>query len=381
MDESLETTSKKGGITTRNVNAYLDYCRRNSTNKGGIEMRNRMIVVPILCAAVLVVALLSSASAKEPEPRTLSYAFYYGMNHPQAIPTIAWTKKIEQETNGRIKFKIYPGATLISPTECFEELKKGVADLTTLTVAYSPHGFPIHKGTFAFYYGVPDDTVRRRMFKYQIAPKFPEILDEFKEVKIVRLNAGSNYQLISIKPVRTLDDLKGMTIKATGDLANFIKACGGEGIPMPMSEVYMALQKGTIDGCLAPYETLKAFKFAEAAKYVTILDLTGSPYPSEAMNLDTWNSLPPDIQNIMSGSQEWWALEYERVQREKDMEGIDFAKQQGVEFIKPSAQELNKFYEKLHGVCLDAAKRLDKMGFRGSEIFSEVRRLLDPLPK
>ena len=76
--------------------------------------------------------------------------------------------------------------------------------------------------------------------------------------KILQYTEGMDYRLFSKKPVRTLEDLKGMKIKAMGAYANWVKALGGEGVPVPMSEAYLDLQKGILDGVLSPYELYKS---------------------------------------------------------------------------------------------------------------------------
>ena len=94
------------------------------------------------------------------------------------------------------------------------------------------------------------------------------------------------------------------------------------------------------------------------------------------MNLNAWNNLPADIQKIISESREKWELDYGLFQEEKDLEGIKFARTKNVEFIEPSSEALDAFYEILKRVCLDSGKKLDGKGFHGTAIFEEMRRLI-----
>ena len=339
-------------------------------------MRNRTLLIAALSATILVLVSVLGVSAQKPKPIVLKWATPLPKTHPMVLPNIAWQDKITKETNGRLQFKYYHSGTLIGPRETYSELESGVADGSALFAAYSPHGFEIHKAIAPWMYGIPDDHKRTEIYR-KITSKFPEIDAEWTGVKILRLSTGSAYQLISVKPVHTIDDLKGLSIKVMGQYVDFIKKCGGEGIPLPMSETFISLQKGVIDGLLAPVETLKTFKFAEVAKYVTILNLTSTTYPGEGMNWDSWNSLPPDIQKTISDSEEWWLSEYIRVQKSKDDDGIEFAKKMGVEFIELSPKELNRFYDVIKEVCLESAKKLDADGYPGTEMFEEMRRLAE----
>ena len=340
-------------------------------------MRKRCIVLflAMMVTAILTTTFQPFSLAAESGSITLKFATPYGPKHPQVIPDIKWAEQMEKATGGRLKIQPYFGGTLMGPTETYDELQKGVADIATLTAAYSKSGFDIHKGTFPFMYGVPELETRLKIFR-KIANMFPEIYEEFEAVKILRLSSGSSYQMISRKPIRKLEDMKGLSIKATGLYVQFVTSAGAEGVPLPMSETFIALQKGTIDALLAPLETLKTFRFAEVASFVTILNISSTPYPGLGMNLNAWNNLPADIQKIISESREKWELDYGLFQEEKDLEGIKFARTKNVEFIEPSSEALDAFYEILKRVCLDSGKKLDGKGFHGTAIFEEMRRLI-----
>lgn len=338
-------------------------------------MKTRGIVTSVLFVVILAIICPSSVFAEESKTITLKFATPYSPKHPQVVPDVIWFEKIEKATNGRLQIKPYFGGTLMGPRESYDELQKGVADIATLTAAYSKSGFDIHKGTFPFMYGLTDLAIRLKIFR-QVADTFPEIYDEFKAVKILRLSSGSAYQLMSRKPIRTIEDMKGLSVKATGLYVHFVTAAGAEGVPLPMSETFIALQKGTIDALLAPIETLKTFRFAEVAPFVTILNISSTPYPGLGMNMDAWNNLPTDIQKIFIDSREKWEMDYGLFQMQKDQEGVEFAKTKGVQFIEPSPEAINEFYEILKEVCLDSGKKLDSKGFHGTAIFNEMRRLI-----
>ncbi len=77
--------------------------------------------------------------------------------------------------------------------------------------------------------------------------------------------------------------------------------CAGGGTPAPthIMETYAAISKGVIDGVFTPYETLRTFKFAEVAKYVTNTAFFGPSYPFYVvMNKKSYQKLPPDLKEI-----------------------------------------------------------------------------------
>ncbi|MGB9919433.1 MAG: TRAP transporter substrate-binding protein DctP [Moorellales bacterium] len=311
-------------------------------------------------------------------PIELTYGSIQSASHHYSKADQAWIDKIHKETGGRVRITPYWDGTLISPEESVAELLQGVADIGYLAPGYSKAGFEIHKGTLGFYYGIPGYDDRLRIYAETTA-KFPQIEGEFAGIKILCRSVGSTYQLISTKPVRELKDMRGLKIKGTGVYNEVIKALGATPVSMPMTEVYMALDKGTIDACLAPYETLKGFKFAEVAKYVTVLNLAGSVYPTRGMNMKSWEKLPPDIQKIFEDNIEFWSNEDKKWRAAVDDEGIAFGKAQGVEFIELSPADQQKLEEVVGNVMKKEAEKLDALGLPGTAIFQEVRRIADTL--
>ena len=99
------------------------------------------------------------------------------------------------------------------------------------------------------------------------------------------------------------------------------------------------------------------------------------------VNLDTWNSLPANVQKVFEDNRDWFAQEIGRQFEAKDAGGLATAKEMGVEFITPSPEAVKEFFDYLKVVCLEGAAKLDAKGIRGTEMFNEQRRLVEVLGK
>lgn len=338
-------------------------------------MKNKVLLISL--AVVLAISLgVVGCTVEPPLDITLTYASFYGSTHTFSKADIAWMNKVEADTDGQVAFEVYWGATLISRTESCTELVAGVADLAYVGPGYSAAGYDIDKGVLAFYYGVPGYDARRFLLK-TIWDEFPEYEAEFADMKIMCTAVSSTYQLLSNTPVRTLADLSGLRVKATGSFIDMINALGGEGISMPMGDVYTALQKNDIQGALVPYSTIEAFSFYEVADYMTILDLTSGCRPARAMNLDAYNSLPEDFQQIFDDSIPFWEEEDDVWRASDDVTGKELGEQEGMEFIQLSAEDLATVYDSLEPIMLGVAAGLDDKGLPGTEIFLRIRELID----
>jgi TRAP-type C4-dicarboxylate transport system substrate-binding protein len=348
-------------------------------------MGNVKRITFFLMAVVLVVTLLTSAyAASTPtreKPAELKYGGLYGPTHPYSRAAQDWMKKVEEESNGRVHFTAYWGGSLYGPKESWTELVKGVADVNGDGIfEYGPTGFTILKVMGTFFYGMSGPEVARSVYK-ETFNKFREIRSEFDGAKVVSIAGVSPYRFITKKPVNTIEDLKGLMIRCVATDVPYLQAIGMEPINMPMGEAYMAMQKGIIDAIWAPIETLKSMRFAEVSKYASEDSWRPWAFPKGVMNINTYNSLPPDIQKIVDDTGEFWGKTISNNFEELDKVGIEFGKSQGVTFFKLSPQDAKKVDDAKEVVALQKAKELDAKGLPGTEIYKEVRRLIEKYNK
>jgi len=332
-------------------------------------------------AAALFIALLvpCSTMAQQAKPIELTYGSPYAAEMPVQIPNIEWMKKIEKDTQGRVKFKVFWAGTVIDAAEGHEELAQGAADVGEISVIFARSGYYLAKGTFLFYYGVANQQVAKRVGE-AVRAKFPEIEQEYKGLKPMAWSSNAATQLITRKPVRRLSDLKGMRIRTLGDYSKVFTAFGCGVVPIPASDLYVSLQKGIIDGVMIPLLAFDSFHLEEVAKYVTMLNIY-QPYSAQrAMNINSFNKLPPDIKKIFEESIDWWGTAADRESNRVSDNGAQIAKKAGVEFITLPKEDMQKLNDQIKVEALKSAKDLDAKGLPGTKIFEETRRLIEASP-
>jgi len=159
-------------------------------------------------------------------------------------------------------------------------------------------------------------------------------------VKVLYLHAHGPGLLHTKKPVRRLEDLKGMKIRATGLSAKIVTALGGVPVAMPQGDTYDALKKGVVEGTFGPMEVLKGWKQAEVIKYTTECYSVG--YTTTffvVMNLDKWNALPPDIKKIFDEVSAKYTDIHGKVWDRTDQEGRKYTLSLGNKIIPLSDKE------------------------------------------
>ncbi|MBN1848063.1 MAG: TRAP transporter substrate-binding protein DctP [Deltaproteobacteria bacterium] len=334
------------------------------------------IATTVFLGILLLTNPLSTVFAKS-DTVTLKYGAAMGSAHPFSMADQAWIQKIEKETKGKVRIQPFWGSILIKQNEAIEQVKKGVCDIAFIVPGYAPAGFPVAKSMMGLFYGVENNDASLEIYQ-KVYDQFSDVSGEFADIKVLAICAAAPYQLLTgKKPVRTLADLKGLRIKCPSAFTKAFQELGVEGVLMPMSEAYVSLEKGLIDGVFAPYETLKSMRFAEVAKYVTYdIGCISAPFPKRAMNLKVWNSLPADIQKVFEANIKWWGLEELRQVNASEQAGIDLGKQHGVEFIQLPKQELKKLMDIMEKQAIEEAQKLDAKGIKGTQIFNGIRSLV-----
>ena len=335
----------------------------------------------VISGTLIVLGLTFGVGGKAVEaadPIELTYGGLWPPTHPMSVAAKLWIEKIEREAQGRVKIKTFWAGALYKPRQSALELAKGVADIGDFSGAYAPKGFGFEKSMRMVFYGVNDRKLARKVY-HEVSAKFPQLEEEFTSagIKVMAYASIPPYQLLlAKKPVRTAADFKGLTIKASGDLSKVAAALGGEGIVMPMSESYTALQKTTIDAVFAPYETMKSFRFAEVVKYALELNIASAPAGHWGFNLKSWNKLPKDIQKVFEDNVEWFGLKVEELVFANEETGINLAKKHKVEFIKLPPEELDKVYAVVDSTIGKKMAGLDAKGMPGTDVYKEIRRLI-----
>jgi TRAP-type C4-dicarboxylate transport system substrate-binding protein len=107
-----------------------------------------------------------------------------------------------------------------------------------------------------------------------------------------------NQQLIANKPIRSMADLQGKKVAASGVAATIYKLLGAVPLAMSPTEQYEGLSRGTIDAISAPQDAIQAFKFYEVGKYFSTINTVPRIHPV-VFNQGFWDSLSPDIQKVL----------------------------------------------------------------------------------
>lgn len=340
-------------------------------------MKKKILALLLIAVMIFTLTACGKSSGNEEETYNLKFSLAVSESNFQAESWRTWADAVTEATDGRVTFTFYYDDTLIDANAEYQQLLSGVADIADVH-RYANDGFNISEVWKSLTSGIPEDAVVD--FSYRLYEEFDAIADEYKDVKVLAqgFNGGTMYQLLTVnKEVKTPADMEGLTIWCEADWNGFVENCGATPVNTPFSEVYSSLQKNMYDGMLIPTETLQSCNFAEVCKYCVKLNLCYASAPGHLMNIDTWNSLPDDIKEIIDSE------EIRSVVEKANVEGFKAAEEGAMEWayetygtkeVVLTDNEHNAFMELVKKANLEKAAELDKKGLPGTDIVEALAK-------
>ncbi|MFH0824128.1 MAG: TRAP transporter substrate-binding protein [Pseudomonadota bacterium] len=303
---------------------------------------------------------------------TIKVTNWFPVGHAQDTLLQAWGKDLEQRTGGKVKVNYYAGGTLVPAAQSYDAVVKGIADVSNHVMGYTVGRFPFSQVLdlpIGFPPGHGPTKIANEVYR-KFKPK------EFDDVKILWFHAMP-YGLVHTrtKPVKKLEDMKGLKLRCYGSNAKFVGLVGAAPVAMPMPDVYDALSKGVVDGLLSSYEALHGFRTGEHVKFTT--ENLATAYSAAfvvAMNKKTFASLPPDVQKIVDDMSVEYIEKYGKMWTEIDNAGKDWLAKRGVEFIALSPEEEARWYDTGSKPLVEGyVNEMKTKGLPGEEAFNFIK--------
>ena len=201
-------------------------------------------------------------------------------------------------------------------------------------------------------------------------------------VKVLYVHAHGPGLLHTKKPVKKLEDLKGLKIRSTGLSAKVVTALGGVPVAMPQGDTYESLQKGIVDGTFAPIETLKGWKQGEVIKHTTVCDKVGyTTGMFVVMNKKKWDALPADIKSVIEEVSARWIAVHGETWDRVDSEGKKFTTGLGNDLIALPDAESARWTKAVKPILEAYVRETNKKGLPGTKALSTLQDLIAKLSK
>jgi TRAP-type C4-dicarboxylate transport system substrate-binding protein len=351
-------------------------------------MKNKLLKITMGMCLVVILSTVTfmPAFAEKPAPsKVIELSFAHTI--PPVVPIAKvyqqWAQMISEKSEGRVKINFYWSESLLKASELYRGVQTGVADMSYYVVGLDYGLMPLNMFTKLGFMGYPSMEAGTEIY-HKIWNKFPEIRDEFKGVKVMAPCMSPGYHLsFPNKEVHVPADVKGMKIISSGaGLAAELAAMGAAPMDVKVGDMYMSLERGLAEGICAHFPVLHAFGILPVVKYHTMFG-NGAVHSIDMvnMNLNTWNSLPPDIQKIFEDMSSWLAQEEIKGNEGYIAMVIGKAKEMGHTFITPTPAEMKLWREAAQPVHDKWIADTEAKGLPAKAVYKEATRLIKQYTK
>ena len=279
--------------------------------------------------------------------------------------------KVAKASNGRLKMEYYYSGSLLPAKAVLDGMKDKVADIGTVPPAYMPGKLPLLTvatlpATSKFYFSAA-------MSMSELS-KTPEAKAELGQwgVRYLSFLQTSSYGVFSRKEIRTIADMKGLKFRTIGAQAPLLKALGAVPIAMVSTEVYTALQRGTLDGALANPTFGQDYRFEEPCPNYFRLPLGASTHMM-AITEDAWNKIPADLQKMFGDILEENArIGAEMYEGSGESRLKDKVAKGTMKLFEPSSEDVALLLKTAKGtVWKDWVEKMNKRGLPGQKVLDK----------
>lgn len=222
---------------------------------------------PVMSWMVSILVLLAGLSARA-EP--LRIAGNFPANHSSSLAMAQFKLDVEKASAGELKVEVFPAMQLGGAQDNVDQVRNGALLMTWISTAYLSRTIP-ELSVLSIPFLFPD---RRVAFKVVDGQVGSLLRDRFASKGLVPLGfmeLGPRQLTNNQRPIRSIGDLKGLTIRLQPDeihMATF-QALGANPVTMDIKEVYGALQTGALDGQENPFAVIRDRNFQKVQKYLT----------------------------------------------------------------------------------------------------------------
>lgn len=332
-------------------------------NKWGKSRGKAWKVLAALFMAIVLISsvILAGCTPSTPEVITLRFSSPYMEFEPPAVFGLHVCDLVEEKMGERVVIERYTGGTLANVPEHLGLVSSGAVDLITLHVDQYPQDLPLHRILNSDQLCSREQSVANLIAITQEIPETKAILDAEQErnnIKILSWVSMGTTALTTREPATSISDMVGKKVNViTAYQRDVFEELGWIPVNVQIPELYEALSRGVIDAIFMATGANVPLKWYEISKSHLILgDVVVCSQPI-AFNLDTWNSLPDDVQQaFLDASLEtaMWSIEHDKEIAEMTYEVFGEA---GVDVVSLPQEEVDTWFAAVEkhaiAVCLE----------------------------
>lgn len=261
-------------------------------------------------AQALLAALWLTVAAAPCRAQTETIKLTIASSHTTALPWVGVMHTVVvPESNRRLeamgsKYRIRwteaYGGSLYKYANTLEAVEVGLTDIGWVGTLWELSKMPLQNVTYYTPFSTDDYQMLYEIFN-ELHRTEPELIEAWT-AQNQRFLGGSvldTYHLMTNFPVDSVDDLRGRKILAPGPSAAWLEGTGAVAVDGGLTTYYTQIQTGVADGVLTILTGAAPYRIHEVAPYITLVGIGAQLMGGMSINLDTWNSLPADVQHVL----------------------------------------------------------------------------------
>ena len=339
-----------------------------------------------LCVNVLIACSEQTPAALSSQQADINQTYQWKMvtTWPPGFPVLQkgaerFADNIRAMSNGRLDIKVYAGGELIPPLQAFDAVSQGSVEMGHGSAYYWAGKVPEAQFFSTVPFGMTARGMNAWLYDGGGLELWREIYKPFHVIPFPLGNTGVQMGGWFNKEINSLEDIKGLKMRIPGLGGKVLAKAGGNPILLAGSEVYTALERNTIDATewIGPYHDQRLGLYRAAKHYYypgwhqpgTVLELT--------INQRAWESLPADLQAIISNAAQAENLRMLSEMEQKNMAALDeLRKREGIEIHRFPNEVLSRLKTLTNETLIEEAERDPKFK-RVYDAYQNFRRKND----
>ena len=211
-------------------------------------------------------------------------------------------KRVEERTDHTINFVEGYSGSIVKVTEVLEGVQDGIVDIGGMCFCFEPSNLPLHAFQVMLPFGTMDPVTSLKTAQdvYAQVPYLESVFEDKFNQKLLSRIADGGYNLGTSFEWKTLEDLKNQKIAGAGLNLNWLEYAGVSPVQSSLATAYTELKTHVYEGWIMFPSAWVNLKLHEPAPYYTLIGFGSITWHGLTINKDTWNELPPEVQEIMA---------------------------------------------------------------------------------
>lgn len=286
-------------------------------------------------------ALLASvcAAGSAIAQTTIKFSYELPVTHPFHKGTEKMRDLVAQKTNGAVKLELYPAGQLSKDSNFIKAITSGTLDAGLSPTLYWTGIMPL-AGVFDAPFAITTHAQAQRVLAGPVGARLLKELERHQLVGLGYFNYGFGVYGNNKRPLKTPADFVGLKIRTNNDIgAKLLQAYGASPAFMSGSEVFLALERGTVDGSHLGLSSIVERKIYQTVKYLTVDNHNAIPY-FVVFRKDVLDKLTPEQRSAIASAVTEVSGSVAKAQEEGDNAAVSFLRQQGMQVIELTPAEI-----------------------------------------